>query len=129
MKRQTKQRDEIRRALDSRDDFVSAQLLHQQLSDLGSGVGLATVYRTLNALVESGEADALTREGETVYRACEPGHHHHLVCRECGATIAIHADEVEQWARKVAGDHGYTRPQHIVDIFGVCPDCSRKRIR
>lgn len=129
MKRQTKQRDEIRRALDSRDDFVSAQLLHQHLAETGSGVGLATVYRTLNALVESGEADALTREGETVFRACEPGHHHHLVCRECGATIEIHADEVEQWAKKIAAEHGYTRPQHVVDIFGVCPDCSMTRIR
>lgn len=129
MKRQTKQRDEIRRALDSRDDFVSAQILHQHLTDTGSGVGLATVYRTLNALVESGEADALTREGETVYRACEPGHHHHLVCRECGATVEIHADAVEEWAKKVAGEHGFTRPQHIVDIFGVCPDCSTQRIR
>jgi Fur family transcriptional regulator, ferric uptake regulator len=124
MKRHTKQRDEIRQALESRGDFVSAQELHQQLATAGSGVGLATVYRTLGALAEDGQADSLNREGETVYRACDPGHHHHLVCRECGTTVEIHADEVEAWAQTVAKKHGYSEPQHIVDIFGVCPACT-----
>ena len=123
MKRQTKQRDEIRQALEARDDFVSAQQLHQELAIAGSGVGLATVYRTLGALADDGQADSLTKDGETVYRACDPGHHHHLVCRECGATVEIHADEVEQWAKKVASKHGFTEARHIVDIFGVCPHC------
>lgn len=128
MKRQTKQRDEIRQALEVREDFVSAQALHQRLVEHGSGVGLATVYRTLNALVENGEADALTRDGETVYRACDPGHHHHLVCRGCGLTVEIHADEVEVWAKKVAREHGFAKPQHVVDIFGLCPDCQKTPI-
>jgi len=123
MKRQTKQRDEIRQALEARADFVSAQQLHHHLSQGGSGVGLATVYRTLGALADSGEADVLTKGGETVYRACDPGHHHHLVCRECGTTVEIHADAVEQWAQTVAKEHGFSSPRHIVDIFGVCPAC------
>ncbi len=124
MKRQTKQRDEIRQALEARDDFVSAQQLHQELTLAGSSVGLATVYRTLGAFVEDGQADSLNREGETAYRACDPGHHHHLVCRECGTTVEIHADEVEAWAQAVAKEHGFTKPQHIVDIFGVCRACA-----
>jgi Fur family ferric uptake transcriptional regulator len=123
MKRNTKQRDEIRSALESRDDFVSAQQLHQQLTQRGSGVGLATVYRTLGALADDGQADSLTRDGETVYRACDPGHHHHLVCRECGTTVEIHADEVETWAKTIARQHGFSEPRHIVDIFGVCTAC------
>jgi Fur family ferric uptake transcriptional regulator len=128
MKRQTKQRDEIRHALKSRGDFVSAQELHQQLLAGGSAVGLATVYRALGALAEDGQADSLNREGETVYRACDPGHHHHLVCRECGTTVEIHADEVEAWAQAVAKEHGFTKPQHIVDIFGVCRTCATSEI-
>ena len=87
-------------------------------------MGLATVYRALGALAEDGQADSLNREGETVYRACDPGHHHHLVCRECGTTVEIHADEVEAWAQAVAKEHGFTKPQHIVDIFGVCRACA-----
>jgi Fur family ferric uptake transcriptional regulator len=124
MKRNTKQREEVWQALERRPDFVSAQELHQALREQGSTIGLATVYRTLNALAEDGSADALTLEGENLYRACSPGHHHHLICRDCGTTTEIEATAVEAWAKTVASDHGYAEPQHIVDIFGTCPSCS-----
>jgi Fur family ferric uptake transcriptional regulator len=74
MKRNTKQREEVWRALERNSGFVSAQELHQALRELGSTIGLATVYRTLNALADDGNVDALTREGENLYRACSPGH-------------------------------------------------------
>lgn len=123
MKRNTKQREEVWRALERNPGFVSAQELHQALRDLGSTIGLATVYRTLNALADEGNVDALTREGENLYRACSPGHHHHIICRECGLTKEIEASAVESWAKAVAVEHGYADPQHIVDIFGTCGAC------
>ncbi len=123
MKRNTKQREEVWRALERNPGFVSAQELHQALRDLGSTIGLATVYRTLNALADEGNVDALTREGENLYRACSPGHHHHIICRECGLTKEIEASAVEAWAKAVASEHGYADPQHIVDIFGTCGAC------
>ena len=123
MKRNTKQREEVWRALERNPGFVSAQELHQALRDLGSTIGLATVYRTLNALADEGNVDALTREGENLYRACSPGHHHHIICRECGLTKEIEASAVEAWAKAVAAEHGYADPQHIVDIFGTCGSC------
>jgi len=124
MKRNTKQREEVWQALEQRPDFVSAQELHQSLREQGSTIGLATVYRTLNALAEEGSADALSLEGENLYRACSPGHHHHLICRACGQTTEIEASAVEAWAKRVASDHGFSDPQHIVDIFGTCPSCA-----
>jgi Fur family ferric uptake transcriptional regulator len=123
MKRNTKQREEVWRALERNPGFVSAQELHQALRELGSTIGLATVYRTLNALADEGNVDALTREGENLYRACSPGHHHHIICRECGLTKEIEASAVESWAKAVAAEHGYSDPQHIVDIFGTCGAC------
>ena len=123
MKRNTKQRDDVREALKHQDGFVSAQELHQALKNDGLSIGLATVYRTLTALVDSSEADSLTRGSETVYRACEPGHHHHLVCRECGVTVEIAATAIEAWAKDVAAQHGFSAPEHLVDVFGVCPAC------
>jgi Fur family ferric uptake transcriptional regulator len=123
MKRNTKQREEVWRALERNPGFVSAQELHQALRELGSTIGLATVYRTLNALADEGNVDALTREGENLYRACSPGHHHHIICRECGLTREIEASAVESWAKAVAAEHGYADPQHIVDIFGTCGAC------
>ncbi len=125
MKRNTWQREAVREALGTSEGFVSAQSLHAALREAGSSVGLATVYRALAELAVEGEADSLQQEGESLYRACTPGnHHHHLICRNCGLTVEIEADAVEQWARTVAAQHGFTQPNHIVDVFGLCPACS-----
>jgi len=125
MKRDTKQRQQLRRALERTAGFISAQELHQSLREEGSSIGLATVYRTLGALVDDGSVDYLALDGEKLYRVCSPGHHHHLICRECGHTTEIEAGAVETWAREVAAEHGYVQPRHVVDIFGTCPDCQR----
>jgi len=125
VKRNTWQREAVREALGTTDGFVSAQTLHAQLRTAGSSVGLATVYRALADLATEGDADSLQQEGEILYRACTTGsHHHHLICRTCGRTVEISADPVEHWAREVAAANGFTRPNHVVDVFGYCPDCS-----
>jgi len=125
MKRNTWQREAVREALGTSEGFVSAQALHALLRDGGSSIGLATVYRALADLAVEGDADSLQQEGESLYRACTPGsHHHHLICRNCGLTVEIEADAVEQWASAVAAEHGFTQPQHIVDVFGLCTRCS-----
>lgn len=125
MKRNTWQREAVREALGTSEAFVSAQALHSALREGGSSIGLATVYRALADLATEGEADALQQDGESLYRACTPGtHHHHLICRNCGLTVEIEADAVEQWARSVAAEHGFTEPNHVVDVFGLCADCS-----
>jgi len=128
VKRNTWQREAVREALDDTDGFVSAQALHSRLRDGGSPIGLATVYRALADLATTGDADLLqSPDGESLYRACEStGHHHHLICRNCGLTVEIEASEVEAWARKTAADHGFTQAQHVVDVFGLCADCSAR---
>jgi Fur family ferric uptake transcriptional regulator len=105
---------------------VSAQSLHSTLRDTGSPIGLATVYRALADLAVEGEADSLqSLEGESLYRACTRGqHHHHLICRNCGLTVEIEADAVELWAQSVASEHGFTQANHVVDVFGLCAECT-----
>lgn len=126
MKRNTWQREAVRSALGESEGFVSAQALHGALRDAGSTIGLATVYRALTDLTDEGEADTLTQDGEALYRACTPdSHHHHLICRRCGKTVEIEATAVEEWARSVAAEHGFTQAEHIVDVFGLCAECSR----
>lgn len=124
--RNTWQRDRVRAALSGARGFVSAQDLHASLRDDNTGIGLATVYRTLAALSANGEADQLqSPEGEAIYRACSSdGHHHHLICRNCGTTVEIQASDVETWAQQTAAAHGFTRAEHVVDIFGLCAACS-----
>jgi Fur family ferric uptake transcriptional regulator len=125
VQRATRQRAAVAAALASVDDFRSAQELHDLLKDRGENVGLTTVYRTLQALAELGEVDTLrTADGESVYRRCSDGHHHHLVCRNCGRAVEVEGPAVERWADKVAEEHGYTEVSHTVEIFGLCPSCA-----
>lgn len=123
--RATRQRAAVLRALAASDDFRSAQEWHDAIRAQGDAVGLTTVYRTLAALAESGGVDTITDEGgEARYRRCsDTGHHHHLVCRKCGATVELEAGPVEAWTHSIAEAHGFTDLAHTVEIFGICPRC------
>lgn len=124
--RNTWQRERVREALADAQGFVSAQSLHATLREENTGIGLATVYRALAGLAAGGEADSLqSPEGESLYRACESeGHHHHLICRNCGLTVEIEASAVEEWAKRTAAAHGFQQAEHVVDIFGLCATCA-----
>ena len=122
--RPTRQRIAVTEALASFDDFRSAQEIHELLDRRGAKVGLATVYRTLQRLSESHEVDMLrTEDGEAVYRRCSGTHHHHLVCRVCGATVEVEGPAVERWTRAIATEHGYDDISHTLEIFGTCASC------
>ena len=122
--RLTRQRQAVADALATIDDFRSAQEIHAVLASQGHGVGLATVYRTLQLLAEHDQVDVLrTDDGEASYRRCSGTHHHHLVCRSCGATVEIEGPAVEQWTQTVAEEHGYADVSHTLEIFGDCPRC------
>ncbi len=122
--RPTRQRRAVTEALDSFSDFRSAQEIHDLLGRRGETVGLATVYRTLQRLAETGDVDVLrTEDGEAIYRRCSESHHHHLVCRSCGATVEVEGPAVERWAGAVAAEHGYADVSHTLEIFGTCARC------
>lgn len=122
--RPTRQRLAVIETMESFADFRSAKEIHELLGERGEAVGLATVYRTLQRLAEAGEVDMLrTEDGEAVYRRCSETHHHHLVCRTCGATVEVEGPTVERWARSVATEHGYSDVSHDLEIFGTCPAC------
>src|SRR5882724_8368750 len=126
MARNTRQRAEVLALLDGTDEFRSAQQLYAQLRAGGSGIGLTTVYRTLQLLAESGEVDQLgLADGEQLYRRCElDRHHHHLVCRGCGRTVEVEGPAVERWTQKVGQEHGFTDVSHTIEILGTCGDCA-----
>ncbi len=121
----TRQRTAVRQVLAESDGFLSAQALHDALRAGGDRVGLTTVYRHLQAMADAGEVDVLrTGDGEAVYRQCTAeAHHHHLVCRSCGATVEVTGAEVERWAVRVAKQHGFTDVSHTLEVFGTCASC------
>lgn len=124
-RRATRQRAAVAALLDRLDGFRSAQDLHGELRRGGDGVGLTTVYRTLERMADDGEVDVLrTGSGEAVYRRCRTAdHHHHLVCRMCGSAVEVEIPEVEGWAQRVAEAHGFSDSSHSVEVYGVCRAC------
>ena len=127
--RVTKQRLAVSAALDDLDDFVSTQELYRILQNKGVSVSLATAYRILQSLADEGLVDVLRNgDGEAVYRRCAvTGHHHHLLCRNCGKAVEVEAPAVETWAARTAQEHGFTEVAHTVEIYGLCADCSARK--
>ena len=124
MVRSTRQRAAVRAVFADLDGFHSAQEVQARLRSAGDTVGLSTVYRAVQSLADDGELDALrTDSGETLYRRCSRQHHHHLVCRSCGLTVEVAGPTVEQWADRVADEHGFADVSHTLEIFGTCADC------
>ena len=123
--RSTRQRRAVSAQLAASDDFRSAQEIHEALRRDGEAVGLATVYRALQAMADAGEVDVLTQAGESVYRRCSDTHHHHLVCRKCGRTVEIKGPAVERWTSAIVEEHGFADVSHTLELFGVCPGCQR----
>jgi len=127
--RVTRQRRAVSAALDALDDFVSTQELHRVLQERGESVSLATAYRILQSMADDGLVDVLRNgENEAVYRRCAVDHHHHhLLCRNCGRAVEVEAPAVEQWAARIAAEHGFTDAAHTVEIHGLCPECTMLR--
>ena len=81
-------------------------------------------------MADAGDLDAIrTNEGETAYRRCSTGHHHHLVCRTCGRTVEVSGPAVERWANAVAEQHGFREISHDLEIFGTCNTCGDRAER
>ncbi len=126
--RATKQGEAIRRVMSDIDGARTAQELHLEMANRGETVGLATVYRHLQHLVDEGALEvSQTEDGQVAYRYCGVQvHHHHLVCRRCGTSVEIHGPEMETWAKTVAAQHGFVDVDHNVELYGLCPVCAAK---
>jgi len=127
--RGTRQAHALAVALESLPGFCSAQEIHAELRRKGEHVGLATVYRHLQALSEQGSIDAIRDDsGEILYRRCETSvHHHHLTCRNCGRSVEVEGRAAEQWAARVAAEAGFTDVGHTFELFGLCPECAARQ--
>jgi Fur family ferric uptake transcriptional regulator len=111
-------------ALKKQGKFASAQSVYQLLRKDGESTGLATVYRALQKAATENTVDVIRKDdGEALYRLCATGHHHHLVCTNCGKTVEVEGSAVEKWANTVAKNNGFRKVSHVVELFGLCAKC------
>ncbi len=104
--------------------FASAQEIYALMQRDGQQIGLTTVYRSLQSLLNDKIVDVLRREdGEAIYRLCGESHHHHLVCKSCGKTVEIEGGAIEKWAKNIASENGFRDVGHTAELFGICSNC------
>lgn len=88
------------------------------------GVTRATVFRSLDVLSDLGLVERLDLPtGEHAFVACEPEHHHHVVCSGCGRATPVEDAGLEQLAEAIGRSTGYRVEAHRLELFGRCPSC------
>ncbi|HEX5468421.1 MAG TPA: Fur family transcriptional regulator [Gaiellaceae bacterium] len=122
--RATRQRLLVLETLAAEPDDATAQEIYARLRQSGERVGLATVYRTLSLLSEHGVVDEFAHHpGETCYRLCGEGHHHHLVCVRCHGVAEIEECELDEWLARASDEHGFLATSHTLEVTGICAAC------
>lgn len=89
------------------------------------GIGLVTVYRTLDRLEQLGLVQRVHREdGCHLLMPAANGHEHFLVCTGCGRTILFEGDDLRALFARIESGTGYRVSDHWLQLFGTCPQCS-----
>lgn len=121
----TAQRLAIAETLLTSHRHLSAEEVAQEVTAAGRRVGTATVYRTIDTLLESGLV--VERDFGEGFRRFEPArdipHHEHLVCTQCGKVEEFRDERLERMTTIVAESRGFARQRHRLVIHGVCKDC------
>lgn len=126
-RRLTRQRVVVAEALAKAGAALSAQELYERLRPHHQRLGLATVYRALEAQVESGMAQRLERPAHVyAYVACSPDHHHHLVCTSCQRVQDVDETLLASMLRGVRERHGFAVDHARLDLYGQCASCRRR---
>ncbi|HEY8241624.1 MAG TPA: transcriptional repressor [Kiritimatiellia bacterium] len=125
MERRTRQRDAIQGAIEAADRPMSPQEVLREARKGIKNLGLATVYRTIKALVADGSLRAVDIPGETArYERAGKAHHHHFHCTSCDRVF-----DMEGCVAKIAdlAPPGFTVEQHEVILYGTCAACGRQK--
>ncbi|MEX0710435.1 MAG: Fur family transcriptional regulator [Chloroflexota bacterium] len=122
--RVTRQRLLVADALAAAGRQLTADELYGRLRTQMPAIGRATVFRSLETLVEAGVARRLELDGHVyAYVACLPEHHHHLSCTSCGRVEEIAELYVRPVAERVARDMGFEIDDARLDFYGRCATC------
>jgi Fur family ferric uptake transcriptional regulator len=125
--RWTTQRQAIVETFIGCDEHITVEDLHHRVRAIDHTVSAATVYRTINMLVEMGVAAKRHFGGGSASFECnlDKQHHDHLVCVKCGRIQEFHNDRIEELQEEVAEAHGFKLGHHRMELYGTCPECLR----
>lgn len=122
--RVTEPRRTVAKLVADQPGHFSAADLVAEASARHLGIGRATIFRTLDVLADLDLVERIDLpSGEHAYVACEPSHHHHVVCSRCGRSHDIDDSGLRAVVRDVARRTGYRIDEHRLELFGLCPEC------
>lgn len=122
--RVTQQRLVVAETLARAGRQLTAGELYELVRDAQPSLGRATVFRTVERLVEAGVARRLELDRHVyAYVACQPEHHHHLSCTSCGRVEEIPELWVQSIARRATEDLGFEIDDARLDFYGRCSAC------
>lgn len=125
--RVTPQRLAILRVLALSKGHPSAEQIHTRLTRQHPTMSLATVYKTIALLKQSGQVLELQfSDFGNRYDGRRPDPHPHVICTRCGAIVDADDPFLGDAAERVARETGFFIRSHRLDFFGLCPGCQKK---
>ncbi len=122
--RLTPQRMMILEAVEAADDHISADEIYTRVCDRYPHLNISTVYRTLELLKELGLATETDMgDGRVRYHSIRKGHHHHLVCQNCGCIIDLDETALLPLKDALSREYGFEADLKHLAIFGQCGKC------
>jgi Fur family ferric uptake transcriptional regulator len=120
----TRPREQITDILRTHRRYLSAAEVFGLLKKAGGKASLSTVYRTLDLMQAKGEASLRTDDrGEASFVICEPTHHHHAICRQCGKVEDIACQAIEHLTNDLLSHHSFALDDHAMEFYGRCAAC------
>ncbi len=120
----TPQREMIVEAIAHQGDHINADEVFAIVQERTRTVNIATVYRTLDLLVEQGLASRIDLgEGRVIYATDQHGTHIHLVCRQCGQVLDADQELLSAFNRQLLSDYRFAPDLQHISVLGLCSDC------
>ena len=124
--RLTPQRMMVLDAIENSEHHISAEEIYAQVITKYPHLNISTVYRTLELLHRLGLVTETDLGGGRVrYHPADKGHHHHLVCQECGRVIDLDESVMDNLKLVLKRDYEFTPDIRHLALFGICADCNR----
>ena len=124
--RLTPQRMMILSAIKNSNDHTSAEEIYTQVAAKYPHINISTVYRTLELLKKLGlVTETNLGEGRVRYHPADKGHHHHLVCQECGTIIDLDESVLSSLKSALLQEYKFSADLRHLAIFGRCVKCSK----
>jgi len=123
----TPPRRHVLAALMQQRSYITPRDLYVIVRQDHPDIGQATVYRTLELLVEVGAATRFVQENnEGKYIYCSHRHHHHLVCTRCGLVEDIEGCMLPTLDTALELRTRFQINEHVVTFYGYCGDCKQQ---